>query len=664
MSDTLPNVKVLDKVYPGWRNLVANNTINKFVSVKLKGALTTELFGISHAAGSDAAVIPGLSTIMLGSPYPNFAMAMADCNAHRVQVSDNGWFGTLVPTIKNRGSTDRYMTYNEARVDPVFAKHINMFSDIDLRNNVDKIKFGTWSQGAYNYQPNYTKTYPADTDLTAFQSSAEVWRYASGSETYNKLYGRAVALLLNYGYEVDNLLPIFVTFGNLQNVSYLPQSHGCFQDLCLPGRKIVKIQVQASEINVGARGVFDNTLVVAVSIKDSGSKSVLNFYTASGGKAYSTLAHDNRYIIGANRVTNVGIWSNAQNLTRAYGPSVMVDGSSVTTSAVNDGYSDTGPMIDDSNGSWSKKSLNFTPLLGIPGNMNYHFFGKVSEVESQVVVDDKQVTYSVIDVEVSEFVMRYDFSWYENYYKTGFDVYSPRASNIQANTLESWKAVSQYDLAVYGSSVSHNVTEQVVKQSNLYRAYKKAQDKACRDDLFLDLQFDDKNTYRQMLAKAKPGTVFMNLVSPSLERTVGVSYESGEIKVEAGTVNYYPSNEGLKESGITNERYLTLVLQGVNRVPSAETALGLVPGEVEQQVGDNSLSLAQDYTSYTGANPNNVWIDKEGAMINGYPVISSMNIDQRVIALGVNATQYQSMLAPSLRLIESLTASKMWTRFK
>lgn len=663
MADTLPHVNVLDKVYPGWRDLVANSTIKKFMSVKLTGALTTELFGISHNAGSEAAVVPGLSNIMLASPYPNFAMAMADCNAHRLQIGDQGWFGTMVPTIRNRGSMDRYDTYDWYKKDTVFQGMINAWSDIDFVSNTDKVKFGSWSQGNYEYQPSYTRTYAAGTDLSQYQSTAEVWRYAPGSETYDKIYGPAVRLLSNYGYEVDSLLPIFVCFGNLQHTNYLPQSHNCFQDLCLPGRKIIKIQVPATVANVKTIDTFNNTVVIAVSVKDSGSQNVLQFYTANG-IGYATLTRDHRYQPGSERTQYKGIWSFAENIVRAYGPQVLVDGVQVNSSAVNDGLGVTGPMLTDANGSWTKKSVNFTPLLGIPGNMHYHFFGKVTETEEQVVVDDKQVTFSKTNIEVDEFLLRYNFSWYENYYKTGFDVYTPRASNIQTNTLESWKAVSAYDLAVYGSTVSYTLNEQMVKQTNLYRAYKKAQDKACRDDKFLELKFDDQNTYRQMLAKSKASTVFMNLVSPSLERTVNVTYESGTIKVESGSVNYYPSGDGQIEIGIIDERYMSLVLQGVARVPSAESMLGLIPSEVEFQVKENTLSIAPDYTSYTGANSNNVWIDKEGAMINGYPVISAMNIDQRVIAMGVNATQFQAMLAPSLRLIESLTATKMWTRFR
>lgn len=664
MADTLPNVNVLDKVYPGWRSLVADGTINKFMSVKLTGALTTELFGISHAAGSDVSVIPGLSQIMLGSPYPNFAIAMADVNSHRLQIGDKGWFGTMTPTIIKRGDTSRFNEYDSYNEDEVWANSYNAFGDIDFVGNTEKIKIGSWLQGLYSYESSWGKTYPEGTDRKEYTTSAECWKYETGGAIHSILYGRAASFLSKYGYVVDPKLPIFVGFGNLLHTSFLPQGVGAFQDLCLPGRKIIKLQVPATEINVGTIETFNNTVFIAVSVHDSGSPSVLHFYTSDNGtKSWVSLAHDNRYVPGTSRIIGQGIWSDPINLVAAYGTSVDVDGTKITCASVNDGLGTNGPMITDATGSWNKKSINFTPLLGIPGNMNYHFFGKVTESEKQVVVNDKQITYSTINVEVAEFVMKYNFSWYENYYKTGFDVYTPRSSNIQANTLKTWAAISQYDLAVYGSTVAYNITEQMVKQTNLYRAYKRAQDKACRDDKFLELKFDDQNTYAQMLQKAKSGTVFMNLVSPSLNQTISVAYESGTIKMESGSVNFYPSS-GEVQKEITDERYMELVIQGVSRVAAAETALGLVGNEVEAQVKGNTLTLKADYSSYTGANPDNVWMDKAGAMINGYPVISAMNIDQRVVALGLNATQFQPMLSPTLRLIESLTAAKMWARFK
>lgn len=655
-TTNLPDYEVLDKVYDGWRNLVADGSVNRFMEIKITGALNTKMFGISGRANATIASIPGLSPLFSGSKYSDFTMAMAEARGHRLALGSDGFFGTMVPTVtvpeNNRFGTGVYK-------DSLYTSSLGMFENLNLSVfDSDVTNVGTWAPGVYAWEGNLSYIPRATKNL----SSGDILKISPGSALHGDILSRCAELIDKHNLRIAYKAPMLLAAGNLGHENYGMDKNGPMHSLCLPGLKPVVFWFDGTESNVGTVDTFNNTVMLQLYVEDNGTNTIYGFRFQSKTGAHAVLMNDNRYIGIDERVSGQGWHSNGADLAAVFGPEFTWAGVKYSLASVQDGKGKS-PTITSVGGSYYQNSTGFIPLLGIPGKMDYLFMGTVTDAgEESYLVDGKEVYVAKITVDCKEFLVEYDYSWYEMYYKTGFGVYTPRNSNIQTNTLESWAEVKNYNLAVYGSKTQYSLTEADVKRTNLYRKYKKAQDKACREDKFLTLPFDDANTYAQMLSKSKPSNVFMNLVGGTQVTEVPFKLEMGKITMVSGTPTFTVA--GGSAEAINDERYMEIVLQGIPRLPAAETALGLDPKEVTAQVGDKDVNTTVSLTSFTGKDDRFLWMDKEGAMVNGFPIIPAMTVDQRMVALGLNATQFNSMLQPTIRLIESLTADKLWIRFK
>lgn len=155
----------------------------------------------------------------------------------------------------------------------------------------------------------------------------------------------------------------------------------------------------------------------------------------------------------------------------------------------------------------------FYVMFGLPSN-SWHIKGNQLDYKSaeSFVVDNVTVLREHVDVLVGTLFWTIDQSWYRDYYKTGFGVYSPRDSNIQANVLKTWDnfKVDTIFLAVTSSDVPFTGSVSELREA---KAYAKARARACKDNDFLAQPAAKDLSWGQLSQKevnARPRRVWMD----------------------------------------------------------------------------------------------------------------------------------------------------------
>lgn len=667
-TTTLPNAATLDKVYPGWRDLVTKGTVSKFINAKVSGSLTTQIFGLSSKFGSAVSATPGLQQVILDSPYPNFATSMALSNEHYVEASADGCFGTLrrAQLVKPQPIMIGLESYTIDGYDSLNATNI-LISEGWKHN-------GYWSNGTWSDVPSANAE---KWDKMRSESYAKfVLTAPANSQAYATRVGTLAPALRKLGYAIDNDLPILCVGGNFNGQAADNANHdrsgmltqygrttaSAQQGFDLPGRKLVWVFVKNNS-TTGYYGSY--TYALGIYVKDDGSKWVPCFYrnlrNYKGGNVWLHHGYDGRYYTTIERKSMTGPWnsSNGVALSRIFGSSITLDGQEYITGTINDGWEQNGPIITDRVlGSDKTRLINFTPLLGIPGAINYSFLGSVvAGDEVEYLVDGVEVTYTEFAIDSRVFLANLDFGWYELYYKTGFDVYTPRSSNIQKNTLDSWAEIKDYQITLAQTATSYTLTQQMINALPAYQAYAKARKKACKDNDFMSLSFDGKSTYQAILDKAKPRSTFMQLLSDAAITDFSVSFKTMvSVAVVEGVAT------GTMADGtvvpISSDDYCQYVLSGGSRVTAVESALVIDSLTLSTIIAENREvpNMNQKPSTFTGDGSEDFTTNRYSQTINGYPLYSALNPTQRTYLQMTNISQYDSMGLPLIRVIQSLSA--------
>lgn len=670
---TLPNASTLSKVYPGWQKLVHDGSISRFITAKVTGSLTTEIFGVSSRFGSAVVATPGLQDLILASPYPNFATSMALSSEHYVEANKDGCFGTIRRADLQRASNP---------MKQIVAMNIDGYSGFEttpLLKSDGWVHHGYWSNGSFEpLAADKQETWDTirNESYAKFVLSAPV-----DSAAHSRVVGTMNPTLSKLGFDVDNSLPLLCVGDNYNfqaagnSGMEIPGSYSAADraticnaasGLDLPGRKIVWIFV----INSATTGYYGSyTWAYGIYVKDDGRLDVPCFMRNREQKTNAVYWNgiDGRYQTAIERTGTQHSSSHPSILRVLFGDTIKIDGYSYATAVINDGWAKSGPMISDRvNGTDKVRRINFTPLLGIPGSLEYSFVGDVTLIGDKVyLVDDVEVTVSEYSVDSSIFVASLDFNWYELYYKTGFDVYTPRNSNIQANTLESWSAIRDYQVTIAQTKASYTLTEQMIQALPAYKAYAKMRKKACKDNNFMDQSFDGVKTYKQVLAAAKPRSAFMQLLSDSAIREFSVSYQTlASVSMVNGVAT------GIQLDGtavlVDVDVYCQYLMAGGARVTPVETALGI------DAVTINAITAEKKDVPNVNLNPyafggdgsEDFTTNRFTQTVNGYPLYTALNPTQRTYLHLTNIAQYDAMVSPLIRVIQSLSADKMWARFK
>lgn len=423
-NTTLPNYDVLDKVYPGWRNLVADGSINRFMEIEIKGALKTKMFGISGKSNATISSIPGLTTVFNQSKFAQFTLAMAEAFGHRLVKGTSGYFGTMVPTVSvpenGRFGLGVYR-------DTLYNESLGMFANLNLSSFDDGVKVcGSWGVESYSYESGVTYV-PGNGQKVL--KNGEILRILPGSSLHGDIIDRINGLIDKHNLRLVYDVPMVISCGNLANESaHKMHQNGPMHSLCLPGLKPVVFWFDGLASNVGTVSTFNNTIMLTVYVEDNGTDSIFGFRFQKNTGCYAQLMQDDRYVASGKRVSNANFHARGAHLEAVFGPTITVKGTKYSLASVSDGIG-SGPKITDVGGTYSMSSAGFIPLLGIPGKMNYLFMGDVSEsIETSYLVDGKEVYVASTVVDCTEYLLKYDYSWYENYYLTGFDVYTASVS--------------------------------------------------------------------------------------------------------------------------------------------------------------------------------------------------------------------------------------------
>lgn len=674
---TLPNAATLDKVYPSWRKLVTDGTISRFIQADVVGALQTSIFGLSSPYGSDVSATAGLQGIILESPYPNFATSMALSQGHFVQVGSDGCFGTI------RRADMKQTREFDTSLRPYHLNAVGQLKALPVHRGAGWVHQGKWSLDG-------TKISDPIADGVAFSTlnsayASHLFTAAPGTEAHNVVLGLLAPAIQKLGYKIDRTLPVILTHENYNGQAASNATHSgdmltqynrstavVNTGFVLPGRKVLRVYTPETGATMAGVDTFNTnyTRCFNIYIEDNGSKWTPVFFNNlklyQGADAWIYYGYDGRYIEPSKRV-DTWEFSAPALLRKLFSDQIIIDGIKYSLVSVNDGYRNTGPMITDKvAGSQKGMYINFTPLLGIPGALNYSFVGKV-ELGTSVtyLVDDVEVVLDKYLVDASFFIARLNYDWYELYYKTGFDVYTPKASNIQANVLGSWADIKSYGITVCAVKNEYTLTEQMIKALPAYQEYGRVRKKACKDNNFLSLNFDDKLTYRQILDKAKPRNAFMQLVSTESHSSFKLNYQQiTSVQVVNGVATYTILDGTVAPLSV--DIYYQYLLTGKPAVSAVTTALSADPlaiAEIQQQAKDVK-GIATDPSYAIGDGTNDFVTDRVAQTVNGFPIYPALNPTQRTYLMLTNIAQYDAMLSPLIRVIQSLSAEKMWVRFK
>lgn len=128
----------------------------------------------------------------------------------------------------------------------------------------------------------------------------------------------------------------------------------------------------------------------------------------------------------------------------------------------------------------------YTPLIGVLGDINFIAESTTVSIKTEEVTfedePDRVFVFETITMPYNRLGVKFTRAWYEHYYSTGFGIYAPRASNIQANTLKTWTTDDISALGVVSYNEPLQISGSMVDQLQARQTYKKTKEKACEKD--------------------------------------------------------------------------------------------------------------------------------------------------------------------------------------
>lgn len=135
------------------------------------------------------------------------------------------------------------------------------------------------------------------------------------------------------------------------------------------------------------------------------------------------------------------------------------------------------------NGNTFTSSYEGCTLFGAP-YVDMCVTGSVVSEEVTVAVGESNVTVHVHEVDVDQFRWVIPKGWYKDYFTSGYGVFTPRASNIQANVLNEWEKLEYDEIVLRGLSQPYKFS-MTVNTLPEARIYAKGRAKACKDNDWL-----------------------------------------------------------------------------------------------------------------------------------------------------------------------------------
>lgn len=515
-QDTL-YYRVLEKMIPGLADeLVAKN--QRLCQYNLTGSVKMTLLGLESSARSWT----DLLQIFNVSGFGDNVWAAKMLQSPPMQLKNFGHNSFLTTSSLNNfaGHTGRTRT-------PIYS-----LTDANVATGVDELSICQQIYETFTPKVIITHQYnmPASPNgIAAWNHSTlaqpKRW-YSYQEDVTSDLYSLCASLVYTFGYTVARGMPVIhvwtsigmppetLTQTDLDNIltsrsggsttsnmlSNLWNGYG--RKIAVPDVKYVpflfnlnrqtqRISVVDNGENVGSFGM--GAMFFMIPVVDDGTLSVTGYVSDHNNREWFIEFGDGRY---------TGAKAPTINMDKWYTDSILPDGYKKQDGTIL-------PWADvPSTGYESTTALgtNFLPLLSVP-LPEQHFVGSsVTRRVEQFRSGDQIVDIINYDMTVSFFATKVDKNWYKEYYQSGFGLYTPRASNIQANILKTWEGLNWDTMAICIDHTNQTISPQIVYQTDLAREYARAREKACKDNDWLQQTYCEGVTYKTIFDRitAKP----------------------------------------------------------------------------------------------------------------------------------------------------------------
>lgn len=324
----------------------------------------------------------------------------------------------------------------------------------------------------------------------------------------------------------------------------------------------------------------------------------------------------------------------------------------------------------------SPAALVVQPLFGFMGGVPVTCeYKDLTVAQTSYEFDEfpgKQITIVDVQASVVRAAMRVDYNWYERYYKTGFGIYQPRASNIQANTLKSWNDAGLVSMGIvmYGEATA--VSGALIDGLDIRRDYKRAKEKACETDDFDKQPMTPQMTWgaaRAKLDAKKLSTTFFAPVvkDPSVPQEKPTLEQIDFRVANGGLISVQRTGTALRTVSVTQAvaDLETAIGEGVIVnlndwiPPNWSTAEIMALREANAVIEDAAVFASLD-NRYIG-----VALDKtyafpwESLSKSGYPVVREMPAQFGRMAIINSVCLYEANGRPLITLLGKLGSAEM-----
>lgn len=388
------------------------------------------------------------------------------------------------------------------------------------------------------------------------------------------------------------------------------------------------------------------------------------------GRVWHCGYEDSRYVSSAD-ATLFRLSRDATKTLDAIGPLTNLDGSVTTADDVQKSY-------DGVANSFQKV---FTPLMGPLGDIEFIAeSSSFTSTQEDVTFDDfPDVVFKFTELKFSykRLGVRLTRAWYEHYYTTGFGVYAPRASNIQANTLKTWTDDDINMLGVVSYNTPIHIDGSLVDQLQIRQTYKKNKEKACETDDWDKQLISGNMTWgqaRQTLSAAGQRATFYAPVFSSLSTGAALEHEQivASFRRDAadGPVTVNITRSGVAQdpavlpASEARELYLTLKSKGAsittqNWDPNLSQEEVAALSEAEKEFVE--IKTYADYDRrFIGMNMMLVYqFPWEALSIGGYPAVKEMPRQNAIMATIQSVCHYERFGKQIQTLWTKLSASSL-----
>lgn len=340
---------------------------------------------------------------------------------------------------------------------------------------------------------------------------------------------------------------------------------------------------------------------------------------------------------------------------------------------------------------WESIYSSFLPFLVCPLDDAHYVIGAVANEMVSYQHKGARVEVLRVDAAVKEFYCKISKTWYEEYYTTGFGLFQPKNSNIQANILKDWNALDfdSVGVCIVGAGQGFS-SSNLIENLPLFKQYARAREKACKSNDWYDQPYNENMTWGKVRSSinASPNrNVFFCLNGYSTTPTgfnfknevmKGVSWTTVEKKVNgvavkdaygysvylytrAGTDAVVEAN--LDETAEVIERVMDEIAQGATG-PSMDM-LGKKAGLYDSEIAEvNSLkteltasTLVRTAESLRFNMSNDYYFTQAMLGNNGYPAFSYMQSPAREMMVNRSYAELDKVFGPIVRVINSFTDS-------